>query len=152
MYVQILLTEIKINRLKTYLSLAFISILSLASCNKYQSVPYGNNNPGTPPSERKVRFELFTNENFSGDRKNIQFTVHIGKAPLPVFDSTLATMKIEDIPDSAHRIVIEKSIPVNDTTTLEVGFLYTIENVGNSWYLEAFPGNQSFKLIRYSFK
>lgn len=149
--VQIPVIEIKRNVLKALLNFAIITTLLLASCGKYQPVPY-NSNPDTPSAVRKVRFELFTNENFSGDKNIIQFTLHIGTAPRPVFDSSLATMKIEDIPDSTHRIIIEKSIPANDTTTLEVGFLYSIENVGNSWYIEAFPGNQSFKVVRYSFK
>jgi hypothetical protein len=135
--------------LKAFFILLFASALAF-SCNKYQIFP-DSNNPGTHTT-RKVRFELFTNENFAGNKDNIQFTLHIGTAPRPVFDSSLATMKIEDIPDSAHRIIIEKSIPGNDTSTLEVGFLYTIENVGNSWYLEPFQVSESFKVVKYAFK
>ena len=62
------------------------------------------------------------------------------------------TMKIEEIPDSLHKIVVEKFVPGNDTATLVVGFEYYIENVGYSWYLEEFPAKDTFKLLRYSFK
>jgi hypothetical protein len=136
--------------LKAYQILASISIFALASCNKYQVIPHVNS-PDTNVM-RKVRFELFTNENFAGNKENIQFTIHMGKAPRPLFDSTLATMKIEDIPDSLHRIIIEKMVPGNDTSTIEVGFLYAIENVGNSWYLEPLYGTESFKVVQYSFR
>jgi len=136
--------------LKTFFILTIAGVFAIASCNKYQIYPPGTN-PVTYP-QRKVRFELFTNENFAGDKGNIQFTIHMGTAPRPVFDSSLATMKIEDIPDSAHRIIIEKLVPGNDTSTLEVGFLYTIENVGYSWHLELFKGGETFKQVQYSFK
>ena len=61
-------------------------------------------------------------------------------------------MKIKDIPDSLHKIVIEKSVPGNDPSTLTVGFDYEIENVGSSWYLEPFPRGDSLKLLRYPFR
>jgi hypothetical protein len=141
---------LKINVLKAYQILASISIFALASCNKSQTTPHVIS-PGTNVM-RKVRFELFTRENFAGNKENIQFTIHMGSAPRPLFDSTLATMKIEDIPDSIHRIIIEKLVPGSDTATIEVGFLYAIENVGNSWYLEPLYGTESFKVVRYAFR
>ena len=101
---------------------------------------------------RKVRFELFTNENFSGDKLNITFSVHMHNDDRAILDSALPTMKVEEIPDSAHRIVIEKWVPGNDTSTLVVGFTYHIDNVGYSWYLEEFPARDTFKLLRYSFR
>jgi len=136
--------------LKAYQILASISIFALASCNKSQTI-LPVNGPGANVT-RKVRFELFTRENFAGNKENIQFTIHMGRAPGPLFDSTLATMKIEEIPDSMHRIIIEKTVPGNDTATIEVGFLYAIENVGNSWYLEPLYGTESFKVVRYAFR
>lgn len=69
-----------------------------------------------------------------------------------IFDSLFVTMKVEDIPDSNHRIVIEKAVPGNDTSTLAVGFYYEIEGVGISWYLDSFPATDTFKLVRYSFQ
>ena len=61
-------------------------------------------------------------------------------------------MKISAIPDSLHKIVIEKTVPGNDTTALVVGFTYYIENVGYSWNLDSFPARDTFKLIQYSFR
>jgi hypothetical protein len=61
-------------------------------------------------------------------------------------------MKIKDIPDSNHRIIIEKIAPDNETSTLVVGFNYQIETVGYSWYLDTFPATDTFKLLRYSFR
>jgi len=69
-----------------------------------------------------------------------------------IFDSLFVTMKVEDIPDSNHRIVIEKAVPGNDTSTLAVGFYYEIEGVGISWYLDSFPATDTFKLVRYPFQ
>jgi hypothetical protein len=61
-------------------------------------------------------------------------------------------MKIKDIPDSNHRIIIEKLAPDNDISTLVVGFNYQIENVGISWFLDTFAAGNTFKLLRYSFR
>jgi hypothetical protein len=146
----IVIPLIKINFLKAYQILASVSIFVMVSCNKSETAPHVSS-PGTNVT-RKVRFELFTRENFAGNKENIQFTIHMGRAPGPLFDSTLATMKIEDIPDSMHRIIIEKTVPGKDTATIEVGFLYAIENVGNSWYLEPLYGTESFKVVKYAFR
>ena len=130
----------KIN-FKIFLILLFIA----ASCKKDQA------DAKTNPS-RKVRYELYTNEDFSTDQKNIFFSVFIKSGQKTIFDSPLAAMKIKDIPDSNHRIIIEKVAPDNETSTLVVGFNYQIETVGNSWYLDTFPSTDTFKLLRYSFR
>jgi hypothetical protein len=69
-----------------------------------------------------------------------------------VFDSSLATMKIHDIPDSLHRIIIQKVVPGNNTSRLKVGFVYNIENGGISWYFEEFPSSDIFKVVKYDFR
>ena len=137
--------------MKAYSILAVVVVMSLvASCNKDHMSPYGNNN-GNPPM-RKVHFELYTREDFSVDLHNIQFSLHMGSSGNSIFDSSLATMKVKDIPDSIHRIIVEKWVPGNDTSTLAVGFLYTIEGVGTSWYLEAFPAGDTLKVVKYPFQ
>ena len=130
----------KIN-VKTFLILLFIA----ASCKKDQADARTN-------LSRKVRYDLYTNEDFSDDQKNIFFSVFIRNGQKTIFDSPLATMKIKDIPDSNHRIIIEKFVPDNGTSTLVVGFNYQIETVGSSWFLDTFPATDTFKLLRYSFR
>jgi hypothetical protein len=120
-------------------------LLIIVSCKKDQ--PNAKTNPS-----RKVRYELYTSEDFSGDQKNILFSIFMRNGQKTIFDSPLATMKIKDIPDSNHRIIIEKLAPDNDTATLVVGFDYQIENVGFSWYLDTFPATDTFKLLRYPFR
>jgi hypothetical protein len=120
-------------------------LLIVVSCKKDQP-----NAKANPP--RKVRYELYTNEDFSGDQKNILFSIFMKNGQKTIFDSPLATMKIKDIPDSNHRIIIEKLAPDNNTATLVVGFDYQIENVGFSWFLDTFPANDTFKLLRYPFR
>jgi len=120
-------------------------LLFVVSCKKDQP-----NVKINPP--RKVRYELFTNEDFSTDQKNILFSIFMRKGQKTIFDSPLSAMKIKDIPDSIHRIIIEKLAPDNDTATLIVGFNYQIENVGNSWFLDTFSSGNSFKLLRYPFR
>jgi len=120
-------------------------LLFVVSCKKDK--PDVKTNP-----PRKVRYELFTNEDFSTDQKNILFSVFMRKGQKTIFDSPLSAMKIKDIPDSIHRIIIEKLAPDNDTATLIVGFNYQIENVGNSWFLDTFSSGNTFKLLRYPFR
>ena len=136
--------------MKIYFILATaVAMIAVTACKKdYQGPDYGHKS-SVP---RKVRFELYTTENFSGDKHNITFSLHMHNHERKILDSALATMKIEDIPDSLHKIVIEKYVPGNDTATLVVGFDYHIENVGYSWYLEDFPAKDTFKLLQYSFK
>jgi hypothetical protein len=122
-----------------------VLLFIVVSCKKDQQAAKTN-----PP--REVRYELFTNEDFSTDQKNILFSVFMRSGQKTIFDSTLATMKIKDIPDSNHRIIIEKLAPDNDTATLVVGFDYQIENVGNSWFQDTFSAGNTFKLLRYPFR
>jgi hypothetical protein len=123
------------------------TLLSFAACTKDHYPAHKDR-----IALRKVRFELYTTEDFSGDKLNIQFTLHMHNDDRSIYDSSLATMRVEEIPDSLHRIIIEKFVPGNDTSTLVVGFTYHIQNVGYSWYLEEFPGRDSLKVLRYSFK
>jgi hypothetical protein len=137
--------------MKAYLILtAAVLIGTLASCKKDQLSPGGKNGNSYPA--RKVRYELYTRENFAGNRENIQFNLFMRTGERTILDSSLATMKVEDIPDSAHRIVIEKFVPGNDTSTLAVGFVYHIENVGISWYLETFAAGDTLKVLRFPFR
>ena len=127
-------------------SLMLVSFLVL-SCNKDNQ----KTNPPVP-SSRLVRYELFTNEDFLGEQKIIHFRVQMMNAQKIIFDSLLAPMKIEEIPDSAHKIVVLKTVPGNDSSDLKVGFVYEIETVGVAGYYEDFLGKDSFKLIRYAFR
>ena len=134
---------------RAYTLTAAILTIIIASCRK-------DHNPlcdtHKPAPIRKVRYELFTKENFADDQHNITFNLFMRNDRRNLLDSPLATMKISAIPDSLHRIIIEKPVPGNDTSTLVVGFTYYIENVGYSWYLDSFPATDTFKLIRYSFR
>ena len=131
-----------------YILIAAIFTIIIVSCRKDHNPPHTT----PPPPIRKVRYELFTKENFSDDQHNITFNLFMRNSKINLLDSPLATMKISAIPDSLHRIIIEKPVPGNDTATLVVGFTYYIENVGYSWYLDSFPATDTFKLIRYSFR
>jgi hypothetical protein len=122
-------------------------LLSIAACKKV----YDANQQYNPPL-RKVRFELYTKENFSGNTRNITFSLQMHNSTDKIYDSTLSPMKVEDIPDSLHKMIFEKSVPGNDTSTLVVGFYYYLENVGYSWYLEQFPARDTFKILRYPFR
>ena|ERR1700733_748114 len=122
-----------------------VLLLIVVSCKKDQPKVKTN-------APRKVRYELYTNEDFSDDQKNILFSIFMRNGQKTIFDSPLATMKIRDIPDSNHRIIIERLAPSNDTATLVVGFNYQIENVGYSWFLDTFPASDTFKLLRYPFR
>jgi hypothetical protein len=137
--------------MKTYLVLAMAALMStVTSCRKNEGYPDGKNRSGS--TVRKVHYELYTDENFSDNQENIQFTLFMRDAGKTIFDSSLATMKIKDIPDFDHRLVIEKIVPGNNTSTLTVGFVYQIENVGLSSWLAPFPASDTIGLIKFSFR
>src|SRR5262245_51494651 len=106
--------------MKIYCSLVLAAALLVVTACSKDHYHY----PGHPQKSplRKVRFELFTKEDFSGDKHNITFSVHMHNQDRAILDSALATMTVEQIPDSLHKIVIEKYVPGNDTATLVVGF------------------------------
>jgi hypothetical protein len=127
---------------------AVAAICFAIACRKDNS---SANNAKIPPT-RKVRFELFTAQDFSDQPERITFSLYMANDDRRIFDSAISPMRVEDIPDSLHRIIIEHEVPGNDTSTLVVGWLYHIDNVGYSWYLDSFPAADSFKLVRYSFR
>jgi hypothetical protein len=137
--------------MKFFLNFAFVTLMSFFVSCKKEYPSQGEKNADIPPV-RKVRYELYTNENFSDNAENIQFSIFMRNPVKTIFDSALAVMKIRDIPDFDHRLTIEKSVPGNDTSTLTVGFLYQIEQVGISWYVEPFPAHDTLREIIYSFR
>ena len=102
---------------------------------------------------RKVEFLLYTDKDFSDDNHTVTFKVSIKKSTNQIlWDSALAPMKIKDIPDPAHKLIISKIVPGNDPSLLKVGFYYSIKDVGNSWYLNAFNVGETFKIVDFNFQ
>ncbi|MBC7399659.1 MAG: hypothetical protein H7289_06915 [Mucilaginibacter sp.] len=123
----------------------FALFLFLTSCiKKVEVVP-------TLPLTRTVRFNLYTEQDFSTDNHNITFSLFIKNHTKTLFDSTITTMKVKDIPKLANKLMFEKKI-INDDSELAAGFTYTIENVGMSWHLDTIAAGQKSKLIDYSFR
>ncbi len=101
----------------------------------------------------KSQFILYTDKDFSSDNDIIIFKLSIQNSTnQTLWDSALTPMKIKDIPNLTHKLVIEKSVPGNDTSLLKVGFFYSIVNVGNSWHLEAFYAGETFKVVDFNFQ
>ena len=132
------------------LSLSVITILFFSSCRKETvTVKPPEVDPGTV---RQVKLSLYTNKNFSNEDGTIQFTATIRNANKTLWDSIMPPMKIKDIPAFANKLVIDKTVPGNDSSQLNVGFIYYITNVGVSWYLESFDAGQAFKTVEYNFQ
>lgn len=123
----------------------FLVICLITSCKKEKSqLP--------PPSMRTIRLVLYTEKDFSDDDHNISFSAHITNQGGSIsFDSTLYTMKVKDIPNKANQLVFEKKVP-SDGSILTAGFVYTIENVGQSWHLDTCAANEKLKVIEYPFE
>lgn len=102
---------------------------------------------------RKIQFSLYTDKDFSNDNSNISFRLFINDATDKLlWDSTLNPIKAKDIPDLAHKLVIEKNISGNNASLLKVGFYYTIENVGYSWHIDSCRADESFKAVNFNFR
>lgn len=137
--------------MKKYLTITCLAwmLLMAGSCRKDDGDQYGQA-MGAPPV-RKVRYELYTNQDFSKNQENIHFGLFMRTHDGSIFDSALAAMKISDIPDSLHRIIIEKLVPNCNPDTLIVGFNYVIDDVGVSSHQELFPAGDTLKVVRFSF-
>jgi hypothetical protein len=125
------------------------AILIGTSCNKQDGYQTPNN-PGPP---RKIQFRLYTDHDFTGNSDKITFTLTIQTAANKVlWDSVLSPMKISEIPDAAHKLVIDKLVPNNNNSLLKVGFLYSIENVGNSWFYDSSKAGETLKIVDFNFQ
>ncbi len=131
--------------------------ITIVSCKKDGS----NGNPMFPGSGRTVRFLLYTDQDFSNNNSIIHFSIFIKKGSVYVFDtaasnllfdSALAPIQIKDIPNPAHKIVVEKKVFGNDDADLIAGFAYEIENVGSSWHIDTSRAGNPLKLIDYNFR
>lgn len=122
------------------------SILALTACKKSA--------PDVPTTlSRKVRYVLFTDQDFSNDDKKITFTLFIKKTNgLILWDTVLAPIKVKDIPDKNHKLIIEKMVPHDDNSTLKIGFDYAIQDVGNSWFFDILNPGEDFKEIVFDVK
>jgi PBP1b-binding outer membrane lipoprotein LpoB len=127
-------------------SLAILLILIATSCTKKESLPPVVNAP------RTITFVLYTEKDFSSNDANIRFSVFIKNHTNVLFDSTLPTMKIKEIPTAAHKLIIEKKVPNDDGSDLSVGFLYSIENVGSSWHIDTCASGASSKVVEFAFE
>lgn len=135
--------------MKQFSFLCILIVLVTTSCEK-QTACLGSN---SLPVSRKIQFVLYTYKDFTSNQDSISFKVFIQNAVNQVlWDSTLAPMKFKDIPDLAHKIVVEKTVPANETSVLKAGFFYTIQNVGASWYYDSVKAGESLKIIDYNFK
>jgi len=123
-------------------------ILIAVSCKKTITYP-----PGSHGVSRTIQFSLYTDKDFSGDNNTIAFKLFIQNSKNKIlWDSALAPMRIKDIPDVAHKLVVEKIVPSNDTSLLGVGFRYSIEGVGNSWFLDTCTSGETFKRVEFNFQ
>ena len=139
----------KFTRILAAIAVVFV----VASCKKdYSSgnTVYPSGNTVYPAAERKIRFQLYTNQDFSGNTSVINFSVFIRNVNRTLFDSAIGSMRIEDIPDASHKLVIEKT--VNDNADLAAGFNYEIQDVGISWHIDTSKAGNPFKIIDYAFQ
>lgn len=124
------------------------SMLSMASCKKQAT-----NTPENQTKLRKMKFVLYTDKNLSADNSSIVFKPFIENATDQIlWDTVLPPMRVKDIPDVMHKLIIERAVPGNDNSTLKVGFSYSIENVGHSRFFESSNAGETFKEIVFNFK
>ena len=141
--------------------LIVLVISSVTSCIKQPEVQM----PASNEVARKVQFILYTDKDFSDDNNIITFKLSIQRINKQVsrgpgleppteilWDSTLASMKIKDIPHLAGKLVIEKTVTAKESSLLKVGFYYSIENVGNSQHFDAFNAGETFKILDFNFQ
>ncbi|HEY4323153.1 MAG TPA: hypothetical protein VGN20_04185 [Mucilaginibacter sp.] len=133
--------------------LVFAAICLTISCKKEKQQPIPQP-PGA--SARTIRFILYTNQDFSNDDDTISFllTIRSNTGTInsrTIFDSTLTTIKIKDIPGPSNKLVFEKKIPNDDGSILTAGFVYTTR-FGVGWSLDTCGANQKLKVIEYPFR
>lgn len=102
--------------------------------------------------ERKIVFQLWTDQDFSSDYSVINFSVFVRQGREVLFDSSLASMMIKDIPDAGHKITVEKKILVDRDATILTGFNYEIPGIGVAWHTDTMQAGSNAKTLDYAFK
>jgi len=125
---------------------ALLAVLTGISCKK----DYSSHDTSNSVTSRIIRFQLYTNQDFSANTSVINFSIFIKNGNKTLFDSSLASMQIKDIPDNAHKIIIEKTVA--DNLDLAAGFRYEIQNVGISWHIDTSKAGNGLKVIDYAFQ
>ena len=137
-------------KLLTILSILAVSTILVGTACKKQAIV---REPENPAVLREVQYGIYTSKDFSTNNNNIVFTLIIANSSNQnIWDSVLAPMKIKDIPDLAHKIVIEKSILAHANSLLKVGVYYSIENTGNASHVDNFNGGEIFKTFDFNFQ
>ena len=133
----------------------FILIVGILSISLSTILLACKKNAATP-TPRTIRYILYTKEDFSNVDDTIRFRLHIhttGITGRVLFDSNIAPMKVSEIPDPAHEFVFTKTVPPGyDKEKLVIGFVYDIDKVGESWYLDSMLPSETKKTVEYSFK
>lgn len=131
------------------LSILLASILIIGtSCKKYQP----DYTPVTTTALRKIQFVLYTDKDFSTDNDIVRFKLTIQRLPnVDIWDSVLAPMRVKDIPLLAQKLIIERAVPDNDPSLLRAGFIYSIENTGNSSHMLYSEPGENFKVVEFNF-
>src|SRR5438874_9069817 len=75
------------------------------------------------------------------------FSIFIKHANVTRFDSAFASMLRKDIPGTAHKPGIEKTVAGNDNVDLAAGFRHEIENVGFSEFVDTSKAGNLLKII-----
>lgn len=128
---------------------AITALLNIYSCKKETS------QLETPPiagAPTKFRFYLYTSSDFSEYNSMINFKMNIRNNQDLIVDSSLVTMRVKDIPNEANKLVFERTVWSNQPGTLKAGFVYTLENVGISWYFDTCPVGTAEKIVDFNFK
>jgi hypothetical protein len=73
---------------------------------------------------------LYTNEEFNNEKHNTTFLLFIRDNDCTLLDLNINTMKVNEIPSAADKIVVEKTVITDATTLIIAGFIYKIEGVG----------------------
>lgn len=131
-----------------------VMVVSVIACQKQAGSYTTDNNTGTQAKpSRQVDFVLYTDQDFSTDNHTIIFNPYIKDSTnRTIWDSTLPAMKVKDIPKMANQILISKTITGYSNASLRVGFNYSLENVGYSWYLDSSKAGEVMKTVTFNFR
>jgi hypothetical protein len=102
---------------------------------------------------RTIYYQLYTEKDFSNNQDSITFRLVIRAGRNKLFDSALSPMRIAEIPDKANKFIFRKTVPAGyERSDLTVGFLYSVKDIGESWYLDTCKVKSPEKTIEYSFQ
>lgn len=71
---------------------------------------------------------------------------------ITLWDSSFTAMKLNQVPVKENKLTVTKLVPGNDPSTLSIGVIYYLEDVGYAWLFDTCSKGVNFKNLDLNYR